>query len=128
MTGELLFYVLLSIIGVFYVRKVLLARSVQHYSAAEVQEKLRDLRNVVLLDVRTEREWRGHHIKGAVHIPLHELQRRIDELEKHKGKEVICYCHTGNRSVSAAVRLMKLGFSVASLKGGIAEWNFQHRK
>ncbi|MEK6755462.1 MAG: rhodanese-like domain-containing protein [Bacteroidota bacterium] len=128
MTGEILFYIVLGIIGVFYLRKVFVARSVQHYSAAEVRERLRDSHNVVLLDVRTEREWQGQHIKGAVHIPLHELQRRIDELEKHKGKEVICYCHTGNRSVSAAVRLKKLGFSVANMKGGIAEWNFQHRK
>jgi rhodanese-related sulfurtransferase len=127
MTGEVLLYVVIGIIGLFYVRRALVARSVQHYSAAEVQEKLRDLHNVVLLDVRTEREWQGQHIKGAVHIPLHELQRRIDELEKHKGKEVVCYCQTGNRSVSAAVRLKKLGFSVANMKGGIAEWNFQHR-
>ena len=83
---------------------------------------------MVLLDVRTRGERAAQHIQGSLHIPLHQLEKRIDELQKHQNKEIICYCQTGSRSLSAAIRLKKHGFTVANLKGGIAEWNFVHRR
>ena len=36
---------------------------------------------VVVLDVRTDPEWHAGHIPGAVHIPLHELASRWQELD-----------------------------------------------
>jgi rhodanese-related sulfurtransferase len=84
-------------------------------------------RNLLLLDVRSNGERQHSHIKGSLHIPLNQLVSRSDELSKHKEKEIVCYCQTGNRSVTAASRLNKLGFKAANLKGGIAEWNFQNR-
>lgn len=77
----------------------------------------------VLLDVRTNAERERKSIKGSLHIPLHELGRRMEELEKHKSKEIICYCQSGSRSFSAAARLKKFGFTVANMNGGISEWN-----
>ena len=79
--------------------------------------------STVLLDVRTTGERQRGCIKGSLHIPLHELGRRTDELGKHRNKEVICYCQSGNRSTAAAARLKKEGFTVANMKGGISEWN-----
>ncbi len=102
-------------------------RSLQHYSAAELAERMDADRNLVVLDVRSTSERQHSHIKGSLHIPLHQLVNRSDELSKHKEKEIVCYCQTGNRSVTAASRLNKLGFNAANLKGGIAEWNFQNR-
>ena len=127
MTGEIVFYVLIALLVLISVRRFLVNRSVIHYSVREVAERIQANRGVFLLDVRTENEWRKGHIKGAHHIPLHELTRRSSELDKHKNKEIICYCQTGNRSIRAALRLKRLGFSTASMKGGIAEWNFQNR-
>jgi rhodanese-related sulfurtransferase len=80
----------------------------------------------LLLDVRTDKEWSEGHLKGAHHIPLHALARRIAELEKHKNREIICYCRTGNRSLTAAIRLKRMGFKVSHMRGGIAEWNFRN--
>lgn len=127
MTGEILFYVLIGILILLSVRRFLVNRSVTHYSVREVEEELQVNRGILLLDVRTEKEWRQGHIKGAHHIPLHELTHRSSELDKHKNRKIICYCQTGNRSIRAALRLKRLGFSTASMKGGIAEWNFQNR-
>lgn len=45
---------------------------------------------VILLDVRPEDEFANEHPKGAINIPLPELQRRIDELPKDQ--EIIVYC------------------------------------
>jgi rhodanese-related sulfurtransferase len=127
MTGEILFYAIIGLLALISLRRFFVNRSVTHYSVREVEERIQTNRGVLLLDVRTEKEWRQGRIKGAHHIPLHELTRRSSELDKHKNREIICYCQTGNRSISAALRLKRLGFSTASMKGGIAEWNFQNR-
>jgi rhodanese-related sulfurtransferase len=127
MTGEILFYILASLLILIGIRRFFVNRSVTHYSVGEVVERLNSTRGVLLLDVRSQKEWQQGHLKNAHHIPLHELTRRSAELDKHKNREIICYCQTGNRSVVAAVRLKRFGFSTASMNGGIAEWNFQNR-
>src|SRR3990172_3531222 len=126
MNDTLFFYILIAVAVLLYARRLLIARSIITYTPGEVEEKLLNDRNIVLLDVRTKREWDSGHIKSAHHIPLQELGRRFDELEKHKNKEIVCYCQTGNRSTTAAVRLKRLGFTTAHMKGGIAEWNFRN--
>ncbi len=78
----------------------------------------------MLLDVRTLNERQSRSIPSSIHIPLHELFSRMKELEKHRSKEIICYCASGNRSVSAGIKLKKAGFTVGNLKGGIASWDF----
>ncbi|HUL44844.1 MAG TPA: rhodanese-like domain-containing protein [Bacteroidota bacterium] len=81
--------------------------------------------SLVLLDVRTVREHREGHIRGSVHIPLHELRDRLKELERYRERRILCYCQSGSRSISAALLLKKKGFTVANLSGGISEWNYQ---
>ena len=126
MTGEqVFFYSILVLIAFVYIRKQLAARGLKNYSPADVKEKMKA--GSILLDVRTSRERSAHSIGGSIHIPLHEIGSRLKDLEKHRGKEIICYCASGNRSVSAAVKLKKAGFNVANLKGGIAAWNFSNR-
>jgi rhodanese-related sulfurtransferase len=125
MTEQVALYLLLGLVLLLFLRKTLLARSIRHYSSSELQEKLRTGTGVILLDVRSDREWSARHIRGAVHIPLHELQRRIDELEKFKGREIVCYCQTGSRSLSASIKLRRQGFTTANLRGGMGEWDFQ---
>ena len=117
-------YLLLAIIVAVYIRRFLVARSVKQYSPVDASEALRDAGSALLLDVRSDAERRAGSIKGSVHIPLHELEARAEELRKHQDKEIICYCRSGNRSLHAAARLQKKGFKTANLKGGIAEWNF----
>ena len=126
MNSSIFLFILLAIVVALYLRRFLIARSIVTYTPGEIEEKLRSDRTFILLDVRTKKEWESGHIKSAHHIPLHELGRRFDELEKHKNKEIICYCQTGSRSTTAAVRLKRLGFTTAHMKGGIAEWNFRN--
>lgn len=123
MSGEqIFFYLVLAFIVVIYVRKQLLARGLRNYSASEAKERIKS--GSILLDVRTARERSSRSLPGSIHIPLHELGARLKDLEKHRSKEIICYCASGSRSVSAAVKLKKAGFNIANLKGGISSWNF----
>ncbi len=76
-----------------------------------------------LLDVRTAEEFALASVPGAVHIPLGELERRLDELDDHKGGEINLICHMGMRSLRATLMLRQLGFGAArSVAGGIDLW------
>lgn len=74
-----------------------------------------------LVDVREPREWAEGHIPGSVLIPLGELVRRANELDK--AKPVVVVCRSGNRSLAATDALRSLGFNdTASMNGGVIAW------
>ena len=82
--------------------------------------------DAVLLDIRTKKEWENGTITNAIHIPLVELDKRIDELNKYKSKDLIVICNMGQTAGTATKKLMAAGFEkVVRLKGGIAEWKAQ---
>ncbi|MHB1686990.1 MAG: rhodanese-like domain-containing protein [Ignavibacteriaceae bacterium] len=125
---QVLLLALFALIVFVQIKKYFVKRSLEHYSAAEAAEKIKRSRNILLLDVRTSQERKVTMIKGSFHIPVHEIASRMDELNKFKDKEIICYCRTGNRSVTAASKLKKHGFNSANLLGGINAWNAKGSK
>ena len=123
MTSEqILFYVIIGIVLLIYIRKQFLTRSLSNYSGEEAKQKVAS--GSILLDVRTSAERKSNSIPRSIHIPVQELSARIKELEKYRNREIICYCASGSRSVSAALKLKKAGFKVGNLRGGIGTWNF----
>jgi phage shock protein E len=126
-TAQILFLGLIGAFLVFYVVRYLRTHSIQRYTPEEVDGKLKGMGHLVLLDVRTKRERDFQHISGSLHIPLPQLRARVGELKRHKDKEIVCYCQSGNRSLSAARMLQQEGFRAASMRGGIVDWNFHHR-
>jgi glyoxylase-like metal-dependent hydrolase (beta-lactamase superfamily II)/rhodanese-related sulfurtransferase len=66
----------------------------------------------VVLDVRRLLEWQESHIAGAVHIPLHELPRRLAEVPPG---EVWVHCGAGYRAMVAASMLAASGRQVTSV-------------
>lgn len=56
--------------------------------------------NYIVLDVRKPSEFDAGHIKGAINIPLSEIQQRYDELDP--SKKYIMHCAAGYRSMMAA--------------------------
>ncbi|NNE30887.1 MAG: rhodanese-like domain-containing protein [Winogradskyella sp.] len=57
--------------------------------------------DAIILDVRSQREWDAGHIDNSVHIPLNELNERVDEIKK-LNKPIIACCASGVRSAKAA--------------------------
>lgn len=77
---------------------------------------------VQVVDVREPWEWAICRLPGARLVPLGELEREIDSLDR--GREVVVYCHRGSRSLDAARRLRAAGFTrVSHLEGGIDRWS-----
>ena len=74
-----------------------------------------------LLDVREAVEHQLVRLEGDVLIPLGELIARLEELDPDR--EIVVYCHHGNRSGRATAYLRHNGFPRArNLRGGIEEW------
>ena len=88
---------------------------------AELAPKLGE---VTLLDVREPYEWSVSHLEGAIHIPLQQLARRLDEIPRDK--EIVVYCRMGGRSAHAQHHMLQQGFTrVRNLAGGLKAWASQ---
>jgi rhodanese-related sulfurtransferase len=75
----------------------------------------------LLLDVREPWEYQTCHIAGSVHIPMHTVPARLQELEEDA--PTVCICHHGARSMSVAAFLERNGFTqVINLTGGVHAW------
>jgi rhodanese-related sulfurtransferase len=72
-------------------------------------EPARSRRDIVVLDVRRNLEWNAGHVANAVHIPLHELLSRIDDVPD---AEVWVHCAAGYRASIAASMLAAAGRDV----------------
>ncbi|MDN7229407.1 sulfurtransferase TusA family protein [Planococcus sp. N064] len=87
---------------------------------SELQEQL-GRGDIIVLDVREPAEFAFGHVKGAVSIPLGELDQRASELDSEK--EVFVICRTGNRSDFAAKQLAEKGFGrVKNVVEGMSQW------
>jgi glyoxylase-like metal-dependent hydrolase (beta-lactamase superfamily II)/rhodanese-related sulfurtransferase len=74
--------------------------------------QVRHHRRVSVLDVRRVSEWRAGHLVGAVHIPIHEIVARMDEVPDG---EVWVHCASGYRASIAASVLAASGRRVVSV-------------
>ena len=74
-----------------------------------------------LVDVRTDVEYEAGHIPGARHVPLADVRREAEGLDK--GKPVILYCRSGNRSGPAADAFAASGWDAQSIEGGLIAWH-----
>ncbi|HXG04132.1 MAG TPA: rhodanese-like domain-containing protein [Candidatus Binatia bacterium] len=87
----------------------------------ELKARLDAGRPPVLLDVREEWETRLCRLPDAVHIPIEEIELRVEEL--NPDDEIVVYCHQGVRSAAVARWLEGLGFRrVRNLAGGLDAW------
>jgi glyoxylase-like metal-dependent hydrolase (beta-lactamase superfamily II)/rhodanese-related sulfurtransferase len=75
----------------------------------------------LLVDVRSEREWRAGRIDGAINIPLSRLTREIPSLASMW--PLVVYCATGYRSAIAGSLMQRAGRrAVTDLIGGMGAW------
>lgn len=98
----------------------------------DLEEKLQESNDLILLDVREPSEFDALHIKDSLNVPRGILESACDwdydetepALAGGRDKEIIVICRSGNRSVLAAHTMQRMGFkNVTSLKTGIRGWN-----
>ncbi len=86
-------------------------RSYRSVSFAELADARTDPA-IAVLDVRRDDEWADGHLFGAVHIPLHDLEDRLDEVP---GGEMWVHCASGYRAAIAASLLDRAGHAIVAV-------------
>ena len=79
--------------------------------------------SLVILDVRTPKEYDETHIENSQNINFNSktFKPEIEKLDKNK--EYIVYCHSGRRSSNAMKIMEKSGFTdIKNISGGISKW------
>lgn len=90
---------------------------------AMLQKKAAESAGLVILDVRTPKEYADGHVAGAVNISSDELESRLGELEADRDRDVVVYCRTGHRAGIALGILEKAGFKhLYHLEGDYTGW------
>ena len=78
----------------------------------------------IILDVRTESEYREAHIPNAVLLPDTEILDRAGGVLPDKDKMILVYCRSGRRSKNASAELAAMGYINVYEFGGIIDWTY----
>lgn len=83
--------------------------------------------NIILLDVRPEKEYKAGHIPNAINIPIDQLSGRISELKKTNRYIAYCrgpFCVFADEAVQV---LNRKGFKANRLKEGYPDWKIKYQ-
>lgn len=112
-----------TIQGYFDVRSVqqsgLQTESYPEANPIDLVERI-ESKQVCLLDVRSDEEWKASRIAGADHRFLGRLPDYLAELDSNK--TMVVQCRVGGRSAVAASLLQAAGFQVINMRGGFDHW------
>lgn len=77
---------------------------------------------VTVVDVRPKEEYDAGHLRGAINVPLAEMEQRLDNLPRER--EVVAYCRGPFcvLSFEAVARLRERGYTARRLETGFPEW------
>jgi adenylyltransferase/sulfurtransferase len=93
--------------------------AVQRLSAMQLRALLAQGQPRTIVDVRQPAEFQAGHLRGAVNLPIGQLQARIGEIQGSP----IFVCRSGARSLTACGIAMRAGLTdIAHLEGGLLAW------
>ena len=69
------------------------------------------LATALIIDVRTDGEWKTGFVEDAKHIPINDLEKRLKEIQAFKNEPIFTYCAGGRRAERAKNLLIKNGFT-----------------
>ena len=99
--------------------------NVKEISFEQLTEILNSGENFFLLDVRSPESYAAGHIKGAISVPVKNINEQCVTEMLHSDSRVVVYCggYSCQSSTEAANKLQALGImNVLDFKGGREEW------
>jgi rhodanese-related sulfurtransferase len=91
----------------------------QSVDARKAKYLIENETNLTIIDVRTPKEYKTGHVRGAELFPLQTIENDLERLEPFKHTKLLVYCRSGSRSVSASRTLRSHGFVPINVEGGI---------
>ena len=122
-------------LGLVLLQTALMARELQamsfhtylenfdYQARKEMKIKSKEMLNLVsrgraqLIDIRFREEYEAWHVAGSKNIPLNELPKRLDELDKNK--LIITACPHNDRANIGRLYLELKGYKVKYLSDGL---------
>jgi phage shock protein E len=99
------------------------AHARESVSGAQLAKQIESGHAPVILDVRTEEEYKAGHIPGARNVPLDQLASHLPTLGIAKSDEVVVHCERGGRAAKAEELLSASGYEhVVDLQGHMKGW------
>ncbi len=71
-------------------------------------------RNVVLVDVRSEKEYQEGHLNKAIHCPMMDILKNPYVVSERRDVHILLYCAQGYMSETAAQSLTRAGYEKVS--------------
>jgi hydroxyacylglutathione hydrolase len=75
----------------------------------DIQKRISENQDFILLDVRTRAEYRQGHLPQATHIFLGDLPQQFDQIPS--ARPITTFCGSGKRAIIAASLLKQAGFN-----------------
>lgn len=92
-------------------------------STTELKGLIADRPDLLLLDVRTDKEWDAGHIPGAALLDFLEDDFEALAFALPKDRPIAIYCAAGGRSEDAMKKMARAGFAeLYNLRGGFYGW------
>ena len=78
---------------------------------------------LLVVDVRSEKEFLQGHVPGAQHIPFEHLETRFRAEVPKETKKILVYCSQGERSRLACDFLSREGYTtLVNMRDGFQQW------
>jgi rhodanese-related sulfurtransferase len=77
---------------------------------------------LLLLDVRTQREYDAGHIPGSVWMERGIVEFRMARMVRDPDTEILVYCAVGNRSALVVKALREIGYRNVKAHTGFTAW------
>ena len=94
-------------------------------SAKDAKARMDSGDEIIVLDVRTQKEFDAGHIKCAILVPNETIIDKQPKLLPDLDAEILVYCRSGNRSAQAAKKLIAIGYTNVVDFGGIIDWPYE---
>jgi len=118
----LMWLIMLIMLGYFSYNQGWIFSDFKNLSTQEAKLLIDTDKDIVVIDVRSEDEYKKDCIEGAINIPFSKLTSSLAQIEKFKDNAILVYSERGTRSIESARLLSKEGFRVFNLKGGVVFW------
>jgi rhodanese-related sulfurtransferase len=95
-------------------------------SHSEFDKKLNDNPELVIIDVRSAKEFASGHVPSAINIPHKAILQTPSLLDTYLDQELVFYCHSGRRAKTIIDTLQSRrdtdGQTIYHLQGDIVGW------
>ncbi len=90
----------------------------------KIQDDKEKKEGYLVIDVRSEEEYKAGHVKFAIHMPVETIGDNLSAIEDWKDKPVVLVCNSGKKSGEAADILVENGFTDVTNAEGVKDGGY----